>query len=61
MKNGATLTGKILLNDAIPLNQDSFGSVGSYVMQDDILFSYFTVIEALIFAARLKLNIPIKE
>jgi ABC-type multidrug transport system ATPase subunit len=30
-------------------------------MQDDILFEYFTVHEALTFAARLRLTIPIEE
>ena len=30
-------------------------------MQDDILFSYFTVEEAFEFAARLKLDIPLAQ
>ena len=30
-------------------------------MQDDVIFEYFTVLEALTFAARLRLNIPIEE
>ena len=33
-----------------------FGDIGAYVMQDDILYSYFTVHEAFLFAAKLKLN-----
>jgi len=33
-----------------------FGDIGAYVMQDDILFSYFTVEEAFTFAARLRLQ-----
>ena len=35
-----------------------FGRFANFVMQDDIIFSYFTVREALTFAARLKLKIP---
>ena len=35
-----------------------FGRFANYVMQDDIIFSYFTVREAFTFAARLKLKIP---
>ena len=30
-------------------------------MQDDVLFSFFTVKEALTFAARLRLNVPAAE
>jgi ABC-type Fe3+/spermidine/putrescine transport system ATPase subunit len=30
-------------------------------MQDDVLFAHFTVVEALTFAARLKLRIPEEE
>jgi ABC-type multidrug transport system ATPase subunit len=30
-------------------------------MQDDVIFAYFTVKEALTFAARLRLKIDIKE
>ena len=33
-----------------------FSRYASYVMQDDVIFAYFTVKEALIFAAKLKLN-----
>ena len=37
-KRGNTIEGKVLLNDTITLNQNSFGSIAGYVMQDDILF-----------------------
>lgn len=55
-KKGTKLSGKITLNDSVLLNQETFGKVGAYVMQDDILFDYFTPREALLFAARLKLG-----
>ncbi len=38
-----------------------FGMYGSYVMQDDVLFNYFTVSEALTFAARLRLKCSTKD
>lgn len=57
----AKLTGEIKINDNYTLNQQLFGSCATYVMQDDVLFPYFTVKEALTFSARLRLNIPIEE
>jgi ABC-type multidrug transport system ATPase subunit len=38
IKNNSKLTGSILVNDTIPLTQKLFGTVASYVMQDDVLF-----------------------
>ncbi len=55
LKGGASISGSININDSLPLNQDVFGHVGAYVMQDDILFESFTPRQALTFAARLKL------
>ena len=40
---------------------DTFSKYGSYVMQDDIIFAYFTVKEALRFAARLRLQCSEEE
>lgn len=61
IKKGSSLTGDLIINDKYVLNQQLFGTCCSYVMQDDILFGYFSVKEALTFAAKLKLNIPIQE
>ncbi|CDW73845.1 abc transporter family protein [Stylonychia lemnae] len=55
------MSGKVLINDTVPLTQSTFGQVASYVMQDDVLFHNFTPREALRFAARLKLPISIQE
>ena len=49
------------MNDREALNNQVFGKIGAYVMQDDILFNYFNPREALTFAARLKLKIPVPE
>eukprot|EP00347_Sterkiella_histriomuscorum_P001693 403371041 len=59
--NKSKISGKIMINDSVPLNSNTFGQVASYVMQDDVLFHLFTPREALIFAARLKLPITEKE
>ena len=53
--------GQVKVNDLKPLNQQLFGEIGAYVMQDDILFAHFTVEEALTFAANLKLDIPLAQ
>jgi ABC-type multidrug transport system ATPase subunit len=50
-----------MINDKEELNQTNFGKLGGYVMQDDILFAYFTPKEALTFAARLKLHTSFEE
>jgi len=61
-KAGMSLTGDIMLNDDTPLTGPTFAKYGSYVMQDDCIFGYFTVREALTFAARLKLStVPHEE
>ena len=56
LKNGATLSGEIKINDTMKYDNEVFGKVSGYVMQDDILFSHFTPREALEFAANLKLG-----
>lgn len=61
VRKGSKLSGDIFLNDTTRLNQDVFGNIGAYVMQDDILFMHFTPREALRFAARLKLKISTEE
>ena len=61
LKGKATLSGQIVFNDVVPVNTENFSRYAAYVMQDDILFSHFTVQEALTFAARLKLKTPEEE
>ena len=61
MKPGMRFTGSRTLNDKTPITIESFSKFGTYVMQDDIIFAYFTVKEALRFAARLRLNISEAE
>ena len=54
--NGAKLDKSgIKINDTMEFNAKNFGTISGYVMQDDILYEHFTVKEALIFAASLKL------
>jgi len=60
-KPGVRIEGKILLNDKYPLNAELFANYASYVMQDDVVFAYFTVKEALTFAARLRLSCSEEE
>lgn len=49
------LEGRVTVNN-LALTQGNFGTFGAYVMQDDVIFEYFTVMEALTFAARLRLR-----
>ena len=60
-KKGASLTGRVTFNDEFEVKQNLFGNYCSYVMQDYVLFTYFTVKEALNFAATLKLSHLTKE
>ena len=59
--SNSRLVGERLLNDCVPLDSNSFSRFGAYVMQDDTLFEYFTVREALEFAAKLKLIVGPEE
>lgn len=60
LRRGDSLTGEKKFNDHY-LTKETFGRFATYVMQDDIIFGYYTVREALTFAARLKLFIPEKQ
>ncbi len=54
-KMESKVSGRIMVNDTVPLTQKLFGSIAGYVMQDDILFAHYTPRQSLTFAARLKL------
>jgi ABC-type multidrug transport system ATPase subunit len=56
LNSGDTLQKDIFINDTLRVNDDNFGKVSGYVMQDDILYMHFTPREALTFAANLKLG-----
>ena len=58
---GNSISGTVKVNDAAKLDQHVFGRVGGYVMQDDVLFAYYSPRESLRFAARLKLSEITKE
>lgn len=55
LQSGAKLSGERVMNDTMKINDSNFGLLSGYVMQDDVLFAYFTPREALTFAANLKL------
>jgi ATP-binding cassette subfamily G (WHITE) protein 2 len=56
LKNGDILKNEIYLNDTVRVNDDNFGRVSAYVMQDDILYQHFNPREALSFAANMKIS-----
>jgi len=49
------LTGRVTYND-VTVSPQLQQEYQAYVTQDDVLFKYFTVLEALTFTARLKLS-----
>ena len=55
------MTGEVKLNDKHTLDPKLFAKYSTYVMQDDVLFPYFTVRECFTFAARLKLRCSEEE
>jgi len=54
------ISGKVLLN-SIEVDDDKFGSISCYVMQDDVLQATMTPKEMLMFAAKMKLFLPLDE
>lgn len=60
-KNGNIIEGTVLVNNKDQVQQKTFGTIASFVMQDDILFEFMTVREALTFAARLRLHALTEE
>ena len=61
VKAGVSVEGSITFNDTYDLNAELFSKYACYVMQDDAVYAYFTVKEALTFSARLKLTCSIEE
>jgi len=55
LKSGDSLTGKRVINDKVEVDQNNFGKLSGYVMQDDVLYMHFTPREALTFASNMKL------
>ena len=55
LKPGMEVKGRITMNDTYDMTGSMFGNYASYVMQDDVIFAYFTVKEALMFAGKLRL------
>ena len=56
VKSNDKLSGKKFINDTMECDQDNFGKLSGYVMQDDILYQHFSPMEALTFAANMKLG-----
>lgn len=50
-----SVSGEVYCNGVL-MNDDTFGKVCSYIMQDDILIEYLTPLECLTYGAKLRLN-----
>jgi ABC-type multidrug transport system ATPase subunit len=57
----STITGEVLINDDLKVTNDNFGAYAAYVTQDDFLFATFTCEKAIMFAAKLRLRMPIEQ
>ena len=53
--------GNVTINHDVTITKSNFGNYAAYVMQDDSLYPSFTWEQAIIFAARLKLNLSYKQ
>jgi ATP-binding cassette, subfamily G (WHITE), member 1 len=60
-EQGNSLQGSIQVNDSVALTAKTFSAYGAYLTQDDTLFEWFTVEEAILFAASLKLTLSKEE
>jgi ATP-binding cassette subfamily G (WHITE) protein 2 len=54
-KSSGNISGTILINGS-PVNMNAFRQDSAYVMQDDLLYSFLTVKEILLFTADLKIT-----
>ena len=60
-QNDSGVSCKIKINNSVVLTKQSFAAHGAYIMQEDCLFEFMTVEEAITLSANLKLTLPHNE